>query len=156
MQLRFGYAGWDPAEPLDPDAAGAVRFLETLAAGGRLADTGEVVAGISDYGVVSACIPVDARCELFVQVGGDGWDRLGWTARSGRAYEWTWSPERGPVQVEALLDGRAIERRLLFGKRLLETSLIVNGESVDRAGALLPRLVRRSGVPLRQQDVPAL
>ena len=72
MRLRIDYHGWEPADPLDQEAASVLRLLEQFAESRLQSEVGEVVASIDMYGVVQADVPVGNNSSIFLQAG-DGW-----------------------------------------------------------------------------------
>ena len=142
MRLTRNYSGWDPSDTLDPAAESVLAFLERLAASGRLSSVGEVLASVDEYGVVQADVPLGGSCALFLQAG-DGWDRVLWTARSGRVHEWTWNATETPDDVRALLDGQGVERTTLLGRRRVEVALVVRDRVVATSGGWWRRCLRR-------------
>ena len=154
MRVVRDYRGWEPDDPLEPEPESVLAFLDELSASGTLREVDEVVARIDEYGVVYADVPV-ATASLFLQAG-DGWDRVIWTAPSGRAYEWIWDELRGPDQVSALIDGRGVERLTYWRGRRLASELVVDGETLMTSGGLLRGLLHRLGVAVAQRYESAL
>lgn len=154
MHVVREYNGWDPAEPLEDEAAALLAFLDELEPEGPLVGIGEVVATIDGYGVVCVDVPL-GRSGFFIQVG-DGWDRFVWEAPSGRAHEWGWDEVAGPRQLRALLDGRGAERVTYIGRRRLALELTVDGEVIASSGGLLGRRLARLGTSLDVREEPAL
>jgi hypothetical protein len=156
MHLHRQYNGWDPSDPLDPEAEAVLSFVEDLACGERApASESQVVATIDEYGVVIVTVPIGDRSELFLQAG-DGWDRVVWTCPSGRVFEWVWD-DQSPEDICALLDGHGVERTVLFGRRAVASQLVVNGKTLVTAdGAARLAVLRRVGLGLTEKDQPAL
>jgi hypothetical protein len=156
MRVSCDYVGWDPAEPLDPEAECLLSYLDRLATSPRLSDVGEVVALIDEYGVVRAEIPVGTTTKVFLQAG-DDWDRVLWTCPSGRVHEWPWDERSAPEKLEALLSGRGVERTTLFRNRRLGVRLVVDGRTLATTeGGFRLALLRRLGISLPERDEPAL
>ena len=147
------YRGWNATDPLVPEAEAVLVFLEALSARGALAELGDVVAQVDEYGVVRAEMPV-AEASVFLQAG-DGWDRVIWTTPSGRAYEWQWDAARGPEHVSGLIEGRGIERVTYWGGRRLASDLVVDGRTLSSSGGLLRGLLRRMGPAVARREAPA-
>jgi hypothetical protein len=152
---RREYDGWVERDALDPEAAAGVAYLDRLAeVRSDLADV--LVAHVDGYGVVTSTITLDRGVELFLQAR-DGWDRVLWTCPSGRVHEWSWRERETPKDLDALLDGRGVERTLWVGSRLVGALLVVEDRTLaTAAGKLRLGVLRGLGTGLRQQDEPAL
>lgn len=155
MQVRRSYEGWDPADPLDPQAESVLGFLERLAGSGRLSAADDLNAQIDEYGVVTAEVGVRGGRELFLQAG-DGWDRVLWTCPSGRTFEWIWCERETPRDLEALVDGRGVERTTLLRTGRVAVELVVDGRTVAIEGRLRLALLRRLRIRLHEKDEAAL
>jgi hypothetical protein len=156
VRVRRDYKGWDPGDPLDPEAESIFAFLDRLAVTPGLAEADEVVASIDEYGVVHTELPVGTSSELVLQAG-DGWDRVLWTSPSGRTHEWTWRESETPYVLAALLAGRGVERTTFFWRRRVAVELPVDGQSIAMAeGGLRLTVLRQLGVPLSHHVAPAL
>lgn len=156
MRVRRDYRGWDPTDPLDPEAESVLVFLERLPAGGWLRDVGHLEACIDEHGVVSAQVSLGDARELYLQAG-DGWDRVLWTCPSGRTHEWTWRERETPADLRALLGGRGVERKALLRRRRVGLRLVVDGRTLATTeGKLRLALLRRLGIRLSEKDEPAL
>jgi hypothetical protein len=154
MRVVRDHRGWDPGDALDPEAESVLAFLDDLSARGALPDVDEVVARIDEYGVVKIDVPVSAA-SLFLQAG-DGWDRVIWTTRRGRAYEWQWDAVRGPSEVSALVEGRGVERLTYWGRRRLAAELVVDGDTLACSGGLLRGPLQWLGLAVAQRHESAL
>ena len=156
MRVRRDYNGWDPSDPLDPEAESVLAFLDRLAVHARLAEVDEVVASVDEYGVIRATAPLGTDAELFLQVG-DGWDRVLWTSPSGRTHEWTWRQRETPDDILALLAGRGRERTTHFRQRRVAVELVLDRRSLATSeGSLRLTVLRHLRVPLSHHDAPAL
>jgi hypothetical protein len=156
VRVRRDYKGWDPSDPLDPEAESVLAFLDRLAVHPRSAEVDEVVASIDEYGVVRAEVPLGGSSELFLQAG-DGWDRVLWTCPSGRTHEWTWRQSETRDDILALLAGRGVERTTLFRRWRVAVELVLDGRSLATAeGRLRLAVLRHLRVPLSHEDAPAL
>jgi hypothetical protein len=112
--------------------------------------------------VVTSTITTSAG-EVYLQAG-DGWSRVIWRRHAGTACEWTWQAATTPALVQALLQDRAQERRLMLGRRVLASEYVYRDASGEerRAVCRRPRLLARPLVALAVRggftttvDVPA-
>jgi len=120
------YTDWSPEPPLAPDVQVALSFLDEIVNGS------EATAEIDGDGALRAFIQMDGVLGLYIDIG-DSWGSVNYIGGSSRTpYMWRWDSQTTPGQLRALLDGRAVERVRLLGRRRVTATLVVEGRAVAR------------------------
>lgn len=124
-------------ELLDDEAQEALALLQSLGEPPFAAlIAGPIHVRVGAYGVVTSTITRSAG-ELYLHVG-DGWSRVLWRRHAGTACEWTWQTATTPALVQALLQDRAQERRLMLGRRVLASEYVYRDASGEERRTQTP------------------
>ncbi len=128
MPIPRSDADWSPETPLAPDVQVALGFLDEIVNGS------EATAEIDGDGALRAFIQMDGVLGLYIDIG-DSCGSVHYIGGPSRTpYRWRWDSQTTPRQLRALLDGRAVERVRLLGRRRVTATLVVEGRTVDRFG----------------------
>ncbi len=128
MPIPRRYTDWNPETPLAPDVQVALGFLDEIVNGS------EATAEIDGDGALRAFIQMNGVLGLYIDIG-DSWGSVHYAGVPSRTpYMWRWDSQTTPGQLRALLDGRAVERVRLLGRRRVTATLVVEGRTVDRFG----------------------
>jgi hypothetical protein len=147
MPIPRHYTGSDATTPLTADAKAALSFLDEIVNGS------EATATILENGAVMASIPVDGAFGLSIQVG-ESYRRVEYHGGPTRSlYSWRWDSQTTPGELRALLDGRAVERIRVLGRRRLTGALVIEGRTVARFGRLRRPLAALLRLPERERPV---
>ena len=140
MPIPRQYKGSNSTTPLSPDAEAALSFLDEIVNGN------EATATIYEDGTLHTVIQTDGFSGLGIWAG-DGGGSVNYSGGPTRtSYFWRWDSQTTPGELHALLDGRAVERIRLLGRRRLTGELVIEGRTVAHSGRLrrpLAALLRR-------------